>query len=101
MDKFTTITVEQRGAIEILSLNRPDALNAVTPEMADELIAYCKERLASLKCPRSVDFRTDLPRTDTGKLVKRLLKDVGATIVVPPDFIARVGAYGTILMVRG
>jgi enoyl-CoA hydratase/carnithine racemase len=40
MDKFTTITVEQRGAIEILSLNRPDALNAVTPTMADELIAY-------------------------------------------------------------
>jgi enoyl-CoA hydratase/carnithine racemase len=40
MDKFTTITVEQRDTIEILSLNRPDALNAVTPAMADELIAY-------------------------------------------------------------
>jgi enoyl-CoA hydratase/carnithine racemase len=40
MDKFTTITVEARDAIEILSLNRPDALNAVTPAMADELIAY-------------------------------------------------------------
>src|SRR3954451_4875048 len=40
MDKFTTITVEQRDAIEILSLNRPDALNAVTPAMADELITY-------------------------------------------------------------
>src|SRR6266436_5321994 len=40
MDKFTTITVEARGAIEILSLNRPEALNAVTPSMADELIAY-------------------------------------------------------------
>jgi enoyl-CoA hydratase/carnithine racemase len=40
MDKFTTITVEQRDAIEMLSLNGPDALNAVTPAMADELIAY-------------------------------------------------------------
>src|SRR3977135_3702893 len=40
MDKFTTITVEARDAIEILSLNRPDALNTVTPVMADELIAY-------------------------------------------------------------
>jgi enoyl-CoA hydratase/carnithine racemase len=38
MDKFTTITVEQQDAIEILSLDRPDALNAVTPAMADELI---------------------------------------------------------------
>lgn len=43
--------------------------------LEEELIAYCKERLASLKCPRSVDFRAELPRTDTGKLVKRLLKD--------------------------
>jgi enoyl-CoA hydratase/carnithine racemase len=40
MDKFTTISVEQHDAIEILSLDRPDALNAVTPAMADELIAY-------------------------------------------------------------
>src|SRR5258708_16187314 len=40
MDKFTTITVEARGAIEILSLNRPEALNAVTPAIADGLIAY-------------------------------------------------------------
>jgi 1,4-dihydroxy-2-naphthoyl-CoA synthase len=40
MDKFTTITVEQRDVVEILSLNRPDALNAVTPAMADELITY-------------------------------------------------------------
>src|SRR5438270_890960 len=40
MDKFTTITVEQHDAIEVLSLDRPDALNAVTPAMAEELIAY-------------------------------------------------------------
>src|SRR6266851_1161119 len=46
MDKFTTITVEQRDAIEILSLDRPDALNAVTPAMADELIEYFSDRSA-------------------------------------------------------
>jgi enoyl-CoA hydratase/carnithine racemase len=40
MENFTTITVEQHDAIEILSLDRPDALNAMTPVMADELIAY-------------------------------------------------------------
>src|SRR6202163_2436758 len=40
MDQFTTITVEARDTTEILSLNRPDALNAVTPAMADELIVY-------------------------------------------------------------
>src|SRR5271168_3372249 len=40
MDAFTTITVEARDSTEILSLNRPDALNSVTPEMIDELTAY-------------------------------------------------------------
>jgi long-chain acyl-CoA synthetase len=45
------------------------------PELAQELIAYCRDRLAHYKCPRSVDFRAELPRHPTGKLFKRLLKD--------------------------
>lgn len=40
-----------------------------------ELIAFCREHLADVKCPRSVDFRPELPRHPTGKLYKRLLKD--------------------------
>ncbi|MFM7093184.1 MAG: AMP-binding enzyme, partial [Actinomycetota bacterium] len=40
-----------------------------------ELITYCRSQLADLKCPRSIDFRPDLPRHPTGKLYKRLLKD--------------------------
>jgi len=43
--------------------------------LAEELITYCRERLADLKCPRTVDFREELPRHPTGKLYKRLLKD--------------------------
>jgi long-chain acyl-CoA synthetase len=45
------------------------------PELEQELIAYCREHLAHYKCPRSVDFRDELPRHPTGKLYKRLLKD--------------------------
>ena len=40
-----------------------------------ELIAFCRERLAHYKCPRSVDFEAELPRLETGKLYKRLLRD--------------------------
>jgi enoyl-CoA hydratase/carnithine racemase len=40
MTKYTTISVEARDSIEIVSLDRPDALNAMTPAMADELIGY-------------------------------------------------------------
>jgi acyl-CoA synthetase (AMP-forming)/AMP-acid ligase II len=40
-----------------------------------ELLAFCHARLAKLKCPRQIDFRTELPREPTGKLLKRKLRD--------------------------
>ena len=40
-----------------------------------ELIAYAREHIAHYQCPKSVDFRDELPRLPTGKLYKRLLKD--------------------------
>ena len=40
-----------------------------------ELVEFCRAQLADVKCPRSVDFREDLPRHPTGKLYKRLLRD--------------------------
>jgi long-chain acyl-CoA synthetase len=46
-----------------------------TPEMADELIAFARERLTHYKCPRSIDFDPELPRLPTGKLYKRVLRD--------------------------
>jgi acyl-coenzyme A synthetase/AMP-(fatty) acid ligase len=49
--------------------------NDAGDDVARELMAYCREQLADVKCPRSVDFRDELPRHPTGKLYKRLLKD--------------------------
>ncbi len=43
--------------------------------LSAELISFCREHLADVKCPRSIDFRDELPRHPTGKLYKRLLKD--------------------------
>jgi acyl-CoA synthetase (AMP-forming)/AMP-acid ligase II len=48
---------------------------APSPELAQELISYCRDRMAHFKCPRTVDFVAELPRTETGKLFKRLLRD--------------------------
>jgi long-chain acyl-CoA synthetase len=45
------------------------------PELEAELIAFCREHLAHMKCPRSVDFTDALPRLPTGKLYKRQLRD--------------------------
>ncbi len=41
---------------------------------ADEIIAFCKERLAAYKYPRSVDFIEALPKGPTGKILKRELR---------------------------
>ncbi|MEN3221080.1 fatty-acid--CoA ligase FadD4 [Mycolicibacterium porcinum] len=46
-----------------------------TPEFADELLGWLRERLTHYKCPRSISFETELPRTDTGKLYKQGLID--------------------------
>ncbi len=43
--------------------------------LEQKLIAHCRASLASFKCPKSIDFRAELPRHPTGKLYKRLLKD--------------------------
>ncbi len=48
---------------------------AAAARLERELIAECRVHLADVKCPRSVDFRAELPRHPTGKLYKRLLKD--------------------------
>jgi long-chain acyl-CoA synthetase len=45
------------------------------PELASELIDYCRKRLTHFKCPKTVDFVPELPRSATGKLYKRLLRD--------------------------
>jgi fatty-acyl-CoA synthase len=42
--------------------------------LADELIAFVKDEIASYKAPRTVRFVDSLPRTETGKLVKCVLK---------------------------
>jgi len=42
---------------------------------SDELLAFCRERLAKFKCPRAVDFVDHLPRDDNGKIYKRRLRD--------------------------
>ena len=60
---------------EVKAVVEPVSMDDAGPELERELIAYCREHLADVKCPRSVDFRPELPRHPTGKLYKRLLKD--------------------------
>ena len=63
---------------EVKAVVQPLEMPATPQESSDlaaELIAYCRSKLADVKCPRTIDFREELPRHPTGKLYKRLLKD--------------------------
>ena len=60
---------------EVKAVVQPAAGVAGDDALAAELIAYAREHIAHYKCPKSVDFRDELPRLPTGKLYKRLLKD--------------------------
>jgi long-chain acyl-CoA synthetase len=46
-----------------------------SPALEQELIAFCRGRLAHFKCPRAVEFTERLPRQDNGKIYKRRLRD--------------------------
>lgn len=54
---------------------RPADPGAAGPELAAELMAYCRAELATYKCPRSIDFTDELPREPNGKLYKRRLRE--------------------------
>jgi len=51
--------------------------------LAAELLAFCREHLAHFKCPRTIDFTSQLPREDTGKIYKRLLREQYRVAAVP------------------
>jgi long-chain acyl-CoA synthetase len=54
---------------------QPRDIAKAGPDLEAELLDYVRSRLSHVKCPKRIDFRAELPRHDTGKLYKRLLKD--------------------------
>jgi acyl-CoA synthetase (AMP-forming)/AMP-acid ligase II len=62
------------GEIAVAVVQPVDPADA-GPEFAAELADWCTARLARYKCPRRIRFADELPRSDTGKLFKRELRD--------------------------
>jgi long-chain acyl-CoA synthetase len=87
--EIDAVLIEHRAVGDVATIGVPndewgDEVKAIvelqrgyepSDELADELIAFCAERLAKFKCPRTVDFVDELPRQDNGKIYKRLLRD--------------------------
>ena len=60
---------------EVIAVIQPADMADATDEFRDELGAYARQKLSGVKVPRRIDFMEALPRHDTGKLYKRLLRD--------------------------
>lgn len=73
----------------VMAVVQPAAGAVPGPELEAELIGYLRARIAHYKVPRIIQFVAELPRTPTGKLVKRQLKQQyvgdGTTVRAHPD----------------
>jgi long-chain acyl-CoA synthetase len=77
------------GVLEVAAVGVPDekcgeAVKLVVVKKdqnltADEIKAYCREHLTGYKQPRIIEFRTELPKTNVGKILRRELRDTANT----------------------
>src|SRR5947207_5616807 len=56
-------------AVKLFVVKKDPALTA------ESVIAHCREQLTGYKCPREVEFRTELPKSNVGKILRRELRD--------------------------
>lgn len=60
---------------EVRAVVQPVYPGDASSVLAETLIEFCRQHLASFKCPRAIDFDLNLPRHPTGKLYKRAVRD--------------------------
>jgi long-chain acyl-CoA synthetase len=56
-------------AVKLYVVKKDPALSS------DDIVKYCREHLTNYKCPRDVEFRKDLPKSNVGKILRRELRD--------------------------
>ncbi|MEZ5218225.1 MAG: AMP-binding protein [Ilumatobacteraceae bacterium] len=74
-DVATIGVPDEEWGERVLAVVEPRAGVDPTPELAAELVAFCRDHLTHFKCPRSVDFVEHLPRLDNGKIYRRVLRE--------------------------
>jgi long-chain acyl-CoA synthetase len=84
-NEIESVVVTHPGVLECAAIGVPDAKSGEAVKLfivrrdptltAEAVIAHCRERLTGYKCPRDVEFRTELPKTNVGKILRRELRD--------------------------
>ena len=73
------------GVLEVAAIGVPDEHSGEVPKIfivkrdpsltEEAVLAFCKEQLTGYKRPKYVEFRADLPKTNVGKILRRMLRD--------------------------
>jgi len=84
-NEIEAVVVMHPGVLECAAIGIPDAKSGEAVKLfvvkrdealtAEELLAHCRERLTGYKCPRDVEFRRELPKSNVGKILRRELRD--------------------------
>ena len=84
-NEVESVAATNPGVLEVAAVAQPDensgevvALFVVKKDpnlTAEQLIAYCRKELTGYKVPRHIYFRTELPKTNVGKILRRALRD--------------------------
>jgi long-chain acyl-CoA synthetase len=73
------------GVLEVAAIGVPDEHSGEVPKLfivkkdpaltAEQIFEFCKEQLTGYKRPKHVEFRSELPKTNVGKILRRALRD--------------------------
>ena len=83
-NELEDVAATHPGVLEVAAVGVPDEKSGEVPKLfvvkkdpnltEAELLAFCKDKLTAYKRPRSVEFRTELPKTNVGKILRRELR---------------------------
>ena len=84
-NEIEAVVAMHPGVLECAAVGVPDAKSGEAVKLfvvkkdpaltAEALLAHCREQLTGYKCPRDVEFRTELPKSNVGKILRRELRD--------------------------
>ncbi|TIU57960.1 MAG: long-chain fatty acid--CoA ligase [Mesorhizobium sp.] len=84
-NELEEVVAHHPGVLEAAAIGVPDEHSGEVPKLfvvkkdpaltVEALMAYCRENLTGYKRPRYIEFRTELPKTPVGKILRRALRD--------------------------
>ncbi|MDX8441164.1 long-chain fatty acid--CoA ligase [Mesorhizobium australafricanum] len=84
-NELEEVVAHHPGVLEVAAIGVPDEHSGEVPKLfvvkkdpaltVESLLAYCRENLTGYKRPRYIEFRTELPKTPVGKILRRALRE--------------------------